>query len=88
MTAQAALIAETIAGMKRAVATYENCEFLCWSVMFRPPANHALAAASDEDEPYLQSTNWGNKLKRKAHYIDDGYQEQSIRPKTFRRVSN
>ncbi|KAL2043383.1 hypothetical protein N7G274_003689 [Stereocaulon virgatum] len=63
--AQAALIADTIAGMKRAIARHQD--------------------SSDSDEPYLQPTNRGNKLKRKAHHIRDGQSGRSRGPKVYKR---
>ena len=36
-----------------------------------PNSSTPCAIASDSDEPYLQPTNRGNKLKRKAHCLGD-----------------
>lgn len=46
----------------------------------------AIFTASDSDEPYLQTPNRGNKLKRKAKYISGGLDHGIGGPKPYRRV--
>lgn len=45
-----------------------------------------LAIASDSDDPYLQPSNRGNKLKRKAHSIKDGQTGRPKGLKVYKRV--
>lgn len=86
MAAQAALIADTIAGMKQALAKYQDCKH-CLQRHYDIRGTHPLlAAASDSDEPYLQPSNRGNKLKRKVHDIQDGYTDRTKGPKLHKRV--
>ncbi|MCJ1468755.1 hypothetical protein MMC07_007385 [Pseudocyphellaria aurata] len=65
MAAQAALIAETIAGMKRTISGHEY--------------------SSDSDDSFHYSTNRGNKLKRKAHYVHEGQLDRPNGPKVYKR---
>ncbi len=88
MAAQAALIADTIAGMKRAIGKHEHCKsaappnltFLNGSLLLR-------YAASVSDEPYLQTSNRGNKLKRKSCSLEDGQLGRMHGPKIYKTVS-
>lgn len=77
---------DTILGMKLAIARYQDCKTL-----YRGPVvRHILTllpAASDSDDPYLQPTNRGNKLKRKAHHMQDAYSGRITGAKAYTRVS-
>ena len=48
----------------------------------------STASASESDEPYLQPTNRGNKLKRKAHFLQDGRMGRPGGTKAFKRVGS
>ena len=50
------------------------------SALMLPPT------ASDSDDPYLQPTNRGNKLKRKAHHIQDEQSGRVTGTKAYKRV--
>ncbi|KAL9135994.1 MAG: hypothetical protein Q9175_002792 [Cornicularia normoerica] len=41
---------------------------------------------SDSDDPYLQPTNRGNKLKRKAHHMQDAQSGRATGAKTYKRI--
>lgn len=43
--------------------------------------------ASDSEDPYLQPTNRGNKLKRKAHHMQDAQSGRNSGAKAYKRVS-
>jgi len=88
MAAQAALIAETVAGMKQALARYQDCKHMLGRQYDIRETHSLLAAASDSDEPYLQPSNRGNKLKRKVYSIQDGHPGRSSRLKVYKRVSH
>ena len=70
-TTQAAMIMETIVGMKRVLAQYEDCKrkllLFYWHY-----TNFSTVVVSDSDDPYLQPSNRGNKLKRKAQHMSGG----------------
>ncbi len=81
MAAQAALVAETIIGMKRAISDQQYCKYL-WKNYLDKLQLIVTSVASDSDEVYLQPTNRGNKLKRKAQSAGlDG-------PSSYKRVRN
>lgn len=42
--------------------------------------------SSDSDDPYLQPTNRGNKLKRKAHHMQDAYSGRITGAKAYTRT--
>lgn len=86
MAAQAALIAETIAGMKQALARYHDCKHSLRMHCDKRETDSLLTTASDSDEPYLQPSNRGNKLKRKVHSIQDGHAGSSKGLKVYKRV--
>lgn len=46
-----------------------------------------LPTASDSDDPYLQPTNRGHKLKRKAHHMQDAHSGRITGAKAYKRVS-
>lgn len=47
-----------------------------------------LYAASDSDDSILRPTNRGNKLKRKAKFVQEGRLDQADGPRVYKRVSN
>lgn len=86
MATQAAMIMDTIVGMKRILTQPADCMstlFLRAGIV----ANCVARSASDSDEPYLQPPNRGNKLKRKAHYAPDGRPLKKKGRETYTKVS-
>lgn len=77
---------DTILGMKLAIARYQDCK-----IPYRAPIVRSilrlLSTASDSDDPYLQPTNRGNKLKRKAHHMQDAQSGRNTGAKAYRQVS-
>ncbi|KAL8942738.1 MAG: hypothetical protein Q9216_001486 [Gyalolechia sp. 2 TL-2023] len=71
MATQAMLIADTIAGMRRAVASYRD--------------DHSIPIASDSEESIDRFTNRGNKLKRKAHHVHERQLDRPNGPKIYKR---
>ncbi|KAL8673223.1 MAG: hypothetical protein Q9168_002335 [Polycauliona sp. 1 TL-2023] len=65
MTTQAALIADTIAGMKRTISSYNY--------------------SSDSGDSIDRCTNRGNKLKRKARYVQEGQLDRPNGPKVYKK---
>ncbi|KAL8899256.1 MAG: hypothetical protein Q9192_001669 [Flavoplaca navasiana] len=65
MTTQAALIAETVAGMKRTISSYNY--------------------SSDSGDSIDRCTNRGNKLKRKARYVQEGQLDRPSGPKAYKK---
>ena len=86
MAAQAALVAETIAGMKRAISGHQYCEY-SRQVHETNLKLTKIFAASDSDDAYLQPTNRGNKLKRKARFVQDGHSGRLDGPSSYKRVT-
>lgn len=74
MATQAALIADTIVGIKRALRREhdgKSSQTLC------PPSrvelvSHVFATDSGPDDPITQPTNRGNKLRANAKYVREG----------------
>ena len=87
MATQAALIADTVAGMRRVVADHHDSKDQTGSSDFRmPKANHASTVATDSDDSFYRPTNRGNKLKRKAQYVREGHLDMPNGPKVYKRV--
>ncbi|KAL8782488.1 MAG: hypothetical protein Q9213_005327 [Squamulea squamosa] len=64
MATQAALIADTIAGMKRAISSHNY--------------------SSDSGDSIDRCTNRGNKLKRKARYVQEGQLDRPNGPRVYK----
>lgn len=77
---------EIILGMKAALTRYRDREAL-----YRAPVVRSIltlpSTASDSDDSYLQPTNRGNKLKRKAHHMQDARSGSITGAKAYKRVS-
>lgn len=77
MAAQAALIEETIIGLKKALRRENDCGFALHklpSEMLSFDAYLLFCNATDTgpDEPITQPTNRGNKLRVNAKYVHEG----------------
>lgn len=88
MAAQAALIAETIAGMKKVVSGHQYCKLLRDKIIYSSSSqtDDCRVTASDSDDSFQPLTNRGNKLKRKAQYVRKGQLDIPNGPKTYKRV--
>lgn len=60
------------------------CVSLITSICMMPADPSTIA--SDPEEPYLQPSNRGNKLKRKANHMQDGQYGRTWGPKIFKAV--
>ena len=78
---------DTIHGMQQAIAKYQYCKIPTLTSLNRSRILTLLHLASDSDEPYLQPSNRGNKLKRKAHHMLDAHTGRIAKTKALRRVS-
>ena len=88
MATQAVLIAETIAGMKKAISRNQYCPYICYSILkVLRTLTAALSTASDSDDSISKPSNRGNKLKRKAQYVHEGQLDLPNGPKVYKRVS-
>lgn len=87
MATQAVLIAETIAGMKKAITRNQYCPYMYCTpralqmLIVTPPI------ASDSDDSITKPSNRGNKLKRKAQYVHEGQLDLPNGPRVYKRVS-
>lgn len=72
MSAQTMMIADTIAGMKQCLSKYHDCQSFYSPGSTIGSSLTRLCTASDSEDPYLRSSNRGNKLKRKAQYHSGG----------------
>lgn len=71
MATQAALIADTIVGMKRALRRERNGKLQ--SGVFNDLVAHVLLATdTGPDDPITQPTNRGNKMRANAKYVREG----------------
>ena len=77
---------DTILGLKLAIARYQDGKNATLGARCQKYTDNA-PTASDSDEPYLQPTNRGNKLKRKAHHMQDAHSGRITGPKAYKRVS-
>jgi hypothetical protein len=78
MAAQAALIADTITGMKKALRREREGEYLL-DVASKSDRMYSLTAFSffssldsGPDDPIMQPTNRGNKMHANAKYVREG----------------
>lgn len=76
---------DTILGMKLTIARYQDCKIVYWGSAVRNTLTF-LPTASDSDDPYLQATNRGNKLKRKVHHMQDAQSGRNPGAKAYKRV--
>ncbi|KAL8736218.1 MAG: hypothetical protein Q9166_000373 [cf. Caloplaca sp. 2 TL-2023] len=79
MATQAAIIADTIAGMKRAFSSHDYS----YDVFSTDTA--ARFPASDSGDSVDRYTNRGNKLKRKAQYVREGQLDRPNGPKIYKK---
>lgn len=87
MATQAAIFAETISGMKKAVKrkaygteTPNRTEVYCLLLII------LCITDSDSDSSIEQLTNRGNKLRKKARYVHEGQLAPPTGPVVYRRV--
>jgi hypothetical protein len=89
MASQAAVFAETIAAMKKAV---KRKAYGTETSRALAACNHVLTIScyldSDSDSSIEQLTNRGNKLRKKARYVHDGQLAPPTGPLVYRRVCN
>lgn len=79
MATQAALIADTIVGLKKALQRENDC-MICFFAFFFCSGKRWLTddfffssrAVTGPDEPITQPTNRGNKLRANAQYVREG----------------
>ena len=50
-------------------------------------AYSTISIASDSDDTFYGVSNRGNKLKRKAQYVQEGQLDMPSGPKVYKRVS-
>ena len=86
MATQAAIFAETIAGMKKAVKrkAYGTVRSYC-----EPQTSLLILfydADSDSDSSIEQLTNRGNKLRKKARFVHEGQLAPPTGPQVYKRV--
>lgn len=77
MAAQAALIEETIIGLKKALRRENECKFsaeenIHFGPCFWPFADLLSVTDTGPDEAITQPTNRGNKLRVNARYVHEG----------------
>ena len=78
---------EVILGIQAALARYRDRKTPYRALTVRNILT-LLSAASDSDDSYLQSTNRGNKLKRKAHHMQDTRSGSITGSKAYKRVGS
>jgi hypothetical protein len=86
MASQAALISETIAGMKKAVKRKAYGMLHPRSILRTPLLISAQTIDSDSDASIDQLTNRGNKLRKKARYVHEGQLAPPSGPQVYKRV--
>jgi hypothetical protein len=90
MASQAAIFAETIAGMKKAVKrkAYGTATPLWPDQSARILLIVPCDVDSDSDSSVEQLMNRGNKLRKRARYVHDGQLAPPTGPQVYKRVGN
>ncbi len=84
MATQAAIFAETIAGMKKAVK--RRAYGMHWSLQLGASISNIDNADSDSDSSIENLTNRGNKLRKKARFVHEGQLSAPNGPLVYKRV--
>ena len=85
MAQQQAAFADTIVGLKKALARADDGKGLTGARYFLLEANDVVSV-SDSDDSIKRQTNRGSKLKRKSKFVQEGRLNQANGPKVYRRV--
>lgn len=72
MATQAALIVDTIVGMKRALCRERDGKYSSCALQYDLSAHVLLVIDSGPDDPITQPTNRGNKMRANAKYVREG----------------
>lgn len=87
MASQAAIFAETIAGMKKALKRKSYGKLHPKILVLGETANNCRNADSESDSSTEQLTNRGNKLRKKSRFVQEGQLAPPTGPQAYKKVS-